>query len=337
MHNMPLVSICVPTYNAAPTVKETLLSILAQTYSNLVVHVSDNASTDDTVQIIESISDPRISIHRHDKNIGAEGNFNQCIRLAEGKYTAIFHADDIYEPDMVKRQVDFLEAHSTAAAVFTEASLIDETGRRFGTRKLPPVISPKIDLYDFSKLFKAVLHHHNFFICPSAMIKTRVLQTEIKQWHGELFKSSADLDVWLRISQLHPVGFLHLPLMRYRISKFQFSAQVRQQCERADFFLVTDYFLANEEVRRLLNETDMMHYQWLERTDLIRRALSLFALDRVEEANRLIGDLLTLDLIRAALSNKRSLLTLLAGAYMKLIAQLRLHRIGKILLGYVRR
>lgn len=336
-NELPLVCICVPTYNAAGTVRGTLESILSQTYPNLVVHVSDNASTDDTLKIIELMAEPRITIHRHEVNVGGEGNFNRCIQLAVGKYTAIYHADDLYEPVMVERQVEFLEQHSDAGAVFTEASLIDELGKQFGAIKFPSQLSSRSHLYGFLPLFKVTLHRYNFFICPSAMIRTDILQDEIKCWRGDKFKSSADLDVWLRIAQLHPVGLLPMPLMRYRISKFQFSAQVRQQIERADFFLVTDYYLAQEEVRRQLDETDLMHYRWLQRTDGVRRALSLFVLDRVKEANQLCGKVLTIDAVRAAMDNKRSLQTLLAGIYIKLFTLTRLQGLGKLILKYARR
>lgn len=336
-NELPLVSICVPTYNAAGTVRETLESILAQTYPNLVIHVSDNASTDDTLKIVESMSDPRINIHRHDVNVGGEGNFNRCIQLAEGKYAAIYHADDIYEPEIVQRQVEFLEQHSAAGAVFTEASLIDESGKQFGVVKLPWQLSSKEHLYNFLQLFKLTLHRYNFFTCPSAMIRTNVLQNEIKNWRGDMFKSSADLDVWFRIAAQHLVGFLPIPLMRYRVSKFQFSARVREQIERADFFLVMDYYLAQAEVSRQLDATDLVHYRWLERTDRVRRALSFFALDRAKEANELCNDVLSIDAIRAALDNKRSLVTLLAGLYIKLFSLMRLHALGKTILKYARR
>ena len=115
--DLPLVCICVPTYNSAASIRETLESILAQTYLNLTIHVSDNASTDGTLKIVESISDRRISLHRHDVNVGGEGNFNRCIHFAAGKYTAIFHADDIYEPDMVAAQVALRLASAPQASV----------------------------------------------------------------------------------------------------------------------------------------------------------------------------------------------------------------------------
>jgi glycosyltransferase involved in cell wall biosynthesis len=128
----PLVCICIPTYNSACTLKDMLLSILSQTYRNLVVHISDNASTDDTLKVIESVADHRVHIHRNATNVGAEENFNNCIRLAQGKYMAILHADDLYEPQMLECQVAFLENHVEAGAVFTAASVINETGKRFG-------------------------------------------------------------------------------------------------------------------------------------------------------------------------------------------------------------
>lgn len=336
-NEIPLVCICVPTYNAAGTVRETLESILSQTYQNLIVHVSDNASTDDTIKIIESIADARITIHRHEVNVGGEGNFNRCIQYAVGRYTAIFHADDLYEPEMVERQVEFLEQHPRAGAVFTEASLIDETGKMFGKISLPKQFSSKENQYQFTELFKATLHHYNFFICPSAMIRTDILQNEVKCWRGNMFRSSADLDVWLRIAQLHSVGLLRIPLMRYRISQFQFSAQVRQQIERADFFLVTDHYLAQEDVRSQLHEIDLMHYQWLVRTDRVRRALSLFALNRVKEANELCDNVLSFDAFRAAIDNRRSLLTLLAAIYIRSFAVTRLHVLGIMILKRFRR
>ena len=131
----PLVCICIPTYNAEKTIRETLVSVVNQRYSNLIILVVDNASTDGTLAVVETFSDPRISIHRNEVNVGGEGNFNRCIQLARGKYTAIYHADDVYEPQMVERQVAFLEANPDAGVVFTAASLIDDNGKIIDRRK----------------------------------------------------------------------------------------------------------------------------------------------------------------------------------------------------------
>ena len=106
---VPLVCVCVPTYNAEATIAETLGSILSQTYQNIKVIVVDNASTDRTVSIANTFNDPRLTIHRNTINIGAVKNFDLCIELAEGRYTAIHHADEVYEKELLERQVAVLE------------------------------------------------------------------------------------------------------------------------------------------------------------------------------------------------------------------------------------
>jgi len=336
-NGLPLVCVCIPTYNAAATIRETLESILAQTYANLVIHVSDNASSDETLAIIESIADPRVTVHRHDLNIGGEGNFNRCIQLAEGQYTAIFHADDVYEPDMIARQVAFLEAHPEAGAVFTEASLIDETSNKIGEMRLPRGIASPSGLYDFTTLFKAVLRHSNFLICPSVMVRTPVYRQELKCWRGELFKSSADLDLWLRILQSHPVGYLQERLMRYRISDSQYSARVRLGTERADFFVVIDHYLAQEQVRALLDRTDFNNYRRLECRDRVMRAANLFIVGRPKQADRLVRDIFSWDALASAVSSKRGAFVLLIGIYVKLLILLNLDKFGKTSLVYIKR
>lgn len=332
----PLVCICVPTYNAESTVRETLESILSQTYPNLVVRVSDNASTDNTLSIVASISDSRISIHRHNENVGGEGNFNRCIQLAEGKYTAIFHADDVYEPEMIAKQVAFMETHPEAGAVFTEANTIDDTGRRIGELRLPRHIASTSGLYDFVTMFKAVLCYSNFFICPSAMARTEIYQQEIKGWRGELFKSSADLDLWLRILQRHPVGYLGERLMNYRISGNQGSARVRQGTERADFFLVTDYYLKQESIRALLASDDFRNSRWLERRDRVMRAVNHVLIGQPEQAKALLTDIPSFDALHAAIKSRRGLFVLLIGVYVKLITAMGLYGIGCGLLRYMK-
>jgi glycosyltransferase involved in cell wall biosynthesis len=317
-------------------VRESLDSILTQTYPNLVVHVSDNASTDDTIKVIESIEDPRVTIHQHFENIGGEGNFNRCIQMAEGKYTAIFHADDIYEPDMVAKQVAFLEAHPEAGAVFTEASLVDEAGDQFGNIRLPKGLGSKNGLYDFPTMFKAVLHHGNFFICPSFMFCTQVLQQEIKVWRGDLFGSSADLDVWLRILQKHLIGHLPERLIRYRISKNQFSARIRLETKPGLIFKILDYYLEQGEVKAMLHTKCILNYKRLERRDRVSRAMNLFLIDRPKEAGQLLHDIYSLDALEAAFQSLRGLMILIVGGYVKLLVAMGLHKVGKVSITYMK-
>ena len=327
--NAPLVCICIPTYNAGKTIEATLRSVLSQTYKNLLIQVVDNNSTDGTIAVVENFSDDRITLHRNIVNVGGEGNFNRCIALAQGKYTAIYHADDIYDPQMVAAQVEFLEQHPQAGAVFTEALLIDEFGQTIGEIRQPEKLAIEGSLHYFPAMFKAVLEHSNFLICPSVMALTSVYQDEIKSWRGELFGDSADLDVWLRMLQRHPVGILPQATMRYRISRNQWSAKVRLDTSRAAFFSVIDHYLAMEEVRQLLTAEDMMNYERLERRDQVMRAANALLQDQPDQAMKLCPDVFSMDSFKAALQTRRGLIVLLLGMYLKTMIFLHLNTIAK--------
>ncbi|WP_332778395.1 glycosyltransferase family 2 protein [Polaromonas sp.] len=334
---VPLVCICIPTYNAEKTIAATLRSVLGQTYRNMVIQIVDNNSTDGTVAVVEGFADERITLHRNPVNLGGEGNFNRCIALAKGKYTAIYHADDIYEPQMVATQVEFLERHPQAGAVFTEALLIDEFDEPIGAIRQPQNLAASGPLHHFPAVFKAILEHSNFLICPSVMALTSVYQDDIKSWRGELFGSSADLDVWFRMLQRRPVGILPQATMRYRISRSQWSANVRFDTRRAAFFGVMDHYLAQEEVRGLLTAEDRTNYERLERRDQVMRAANALLQNQPDQAMKLCPDLFSLSALKAALQTRRGLIVLSLGLYLKVMLSLRWTRLARASLSHIKR
>lgn len=304
---MPMVCIFVPVFNSADTILQTLESLLGQTYKNIKIIVVDNCSVDDSIKLIRTLENPRISIVLNSINLGGEGNFTKCIELAHGAYTAIYHSDDIYEATMVEEQVKFLESYPAVNAVFTEALTIDELGHVTGSLSLPAKIRLKAPIFTFNEIFKAVLKHSNFLICPSAMVRTEIYQKEIKAWRGSLFHTSADLDVWFRILLLGPIGILPKKLMRYRISGQQGSAGVRLNFERADFFKVIDFYLTHQLVKKILTSQDQRNYVGLERRDVAMRSVNLFISGSKEAARKLCPPLFNGDLWLDALHGKRGL------------------------------
>ena len=126
--DLPLVSIIVPVYNGARYLHDSLNSILGQAYPHIEVLVMDDASTDATPALIASFGD-RIRVCRQPRNRGIYGNANDGIALASGKFIAVYHADDLYGPHIVEREVDFLERYPHAGAVFCADIMIDPEGR----------------------------------------------------------------------------------------------------------------------------------------------------------------------------------------------------------------
>lgn len=108
---MKLVSVMIPTYNQAQFVAETLESVRNQTYSNLEIIVADDASTDDTQEIIRAFAseDHRIKILFAEKNQGISKNFNRGFDSCTGEYVAFLGGDDLMLPQKIEKQVAFLE------------------------------------------------------------------------------------------------------------------------------------------------------------------------------------------------------------------------------------
>lgn len=127
----PQLSIGMPVYNGAQFIKEALDSILAQTFEDFELIISDNASTDETEEICRAYvaKDHRIRYYRNEENIGAAQNFNRVFELSSGKYFKWVACDDIYAPDFIWKCIEVLEQDPTVILCHSKIKLIDETGR----------------------------------------------------------------------------------------------------------------------------------------------------------------------------------------------------------------
>ncbi|MFM2343381.1 MAG: hypothetical protein RLZZ592_3034 [Pseudomonadota bacterium] len=112
---VPLVSILIPTYNRADLISATIQSALAQTYPALEVVVVDNASTDNTWKVVQTIAatDARVRPFRNAVNVGPVNNWLECARHAQGVYSKILWSDDLLHPNFLAATVPFLEDDDT--------------------------------------------------------------------------------------------------------------------------------------------------------------------------------------------------------------------------------
>jgi len=125
------VSIGLPVYNGEKYLEETLDSILAQTYTNFELIISDNASTDLTSEICLAYAnkDPRIRYVRNEKNQGAAWNFNRVFELSVGDYFKWAAHDDILDSEFLFKCVEVLDQDSSMVLCFSKAQVIDEHGK----------------------------------------------------------------------------------------------------------------------------------------------------------------------------------------------------------------
>lgn len=127
-------SVCVPVYNGEVYLRAALDSILAQTFRDCEVVISDNASTDATPEICKQYAarDPRIRYSRNETNIGANPNFNRLVRLARAPYFKLANADDLCHPDLVAQCVSVLDEHPDVVLCYGRTRLIDAEGASLG-------------------------------------------------------------------------------------------------------------------------------------------------------------------------------------------------------------
>ncbi|HEY6871433.1 MAG TPA: glycosyltransferase [Geobacteraceae bacterium] len=242
----PLVSVCIPTCNSARYLRETLESIAAQTYDNLEVIISDNASSDDTIAVANEYGAKYgFKVCANAVNTGAFNNWNRLVDLAQGEYVVIYHSDDIYEPTIVEESVAFLEREPQAGLVGTLATVIDEAGRERYPVRLPTGVTAAA-LYGFPGVFRAVLGNGGdriFLVTPSVMVRRR-LYAELGPFDTSgRFGSAGDYEMWLRIAARHPVSVIPRPLMRYRVHEEQGSErELRRNVALPDIMAVLDAY-----------------------------------------------------------------------------------------------
>jgi len=129
--NVSKVSVCIPTYNRAGYLEETVRSVLAQTYREFELIISDNASTDNTEEVVASLRDPRIHYYHNPVNIGMAPNYNCCLERARGEYIAFICDDDMWHPEFLAAAVEVLDNLPRVGVVGCDIQLINHDGEPF--------------------------------------------------------------------------------------------------------------------------------------------------------------------------------------------------------------
>ena len=309
LHNQPLVSICIPTYNNARFLRESLDSIVSQTYSNKEIIISDNASTDGTKEIVyEYVKKYGVRYYRNAKTVDAFDNFNRCINLAQGEFVAIYHSDDIYEVNIAEKEANFLQSHSSAGAVFTLASSINEKGEAIATFNLPKKLKG-IDIYTFEDIYITLLKNGNtFLLSPSCMVR-KDIHEEVGFYDVKKFGRPADLAMYLKILERFPIGIIDEILLKYRISKTQGTIQWQYlRTKRDDTFLVMEYFLKSKTLQDISIEKRVLRrYEARKRFDDLYCAMNLLMLGKDSEAKKMILRSFTLDVFKGSFESMKSL------------------------------
>lgn len=234
---MPLVSVLIPIYNAQEFLVESVQSVLNQTFQDFELILVDDASTDNSFSILQTISDSRLKIIHHNINMGIGGALNSALASAKGKYLLRMDADDIAFPNRIALQVEFMENHPEIGISGTLVEYFD--GTPFNRIVQNDYLKPSL-LLDCP------------FAHPSVIIRKEIMDKNGLQFSGYL----EDYELWIKLSQLTEFGLLPEVLLKYRKSENQFTSQnFEKRQDEANRLRIS---FAEKWLKRILSPTERL-------------------------------------------------------------------------------
>jgi len=200
----PLVTVFIPLYNAENYIKETLASILNQTYQNLEILLVDDGSIDRSIQIVKSFDDERIRLIQNGENKGIPYTRNIGLAEAKGKYLAVMDSDDLAYLTRIEKQVEYMEQHPD----------IDVLGSFYETfgGKVNRVIEEE---FYFPEEIKIALLFFSPIANPSSIIRLETVKQHHIRYNQRYFVSQ-DYDMWVQLSKVGKLYILPEILLKYR-------------------------------------------------------------------------------------------------------------------------
>lgn len=198
MDNMDnIVSVIIPTFNRAWTLKNAVDSVLLQDYPNIEIIVIDDGSTDNTRELLKEYQNKILVLRQENSGVSAARNFG--IKESKGEFIALLDSDDAWEKEKISCQVEFFMKNPEAMICQTEEIWI-----RNGKRVNPKIKHKKPSGMIFEPSLNLCL------VSPSAVMMKREL-FDLKGYFNEEFIVCEDYDLWLRISSSLPIFLIDKP------------------------------------------------------------------------------------------------------------------------------
>ena len=197
----PLVSVVIPTYNRRGMVQDAIDSVFSQTYRPLELIVVDSGSNDGTKEAVLGLD--KGVIYLESKTKGPSSARNMGISSATGDYIAFLDDDDLWHPEKIEIQIEFLKRHPDVAMVSSDTVSQDED------------ITPKNEPWIFGDLYPR-LFMESFVSTPTVVVRRDVVE-EVGGFNEKYIRAE-DYDLWLKIAKVFPIAHLKAPLVLVRKS-----------------------------------------------------------------------------------------------------------------------
>lgn len=215
--NMPKVSVCIPTFNNADFLRQAVESVLGQSDQDFEIVIVDNCSTDHTGILVEDLqkkNDGRIHFYKNDQNIGLTGNFNKCLKYAQGAYIKFLCSDDVLLPECLEKMVAALDTHQSVTLVCSGRLIFNEADEKLGFKQYPSAD----DIIRGSNVITKCLFGKNYIGEPTAvMFRKKDLTGDFREDLPQLM----DMEMWFRLLEQGDLLCIGTPLCAVRVHSGQ--------------------------------------------------------------------------------------------------------------------
>jgi glycosyltransferase involved in cell wall biosynthesis len=210
----PQVSVCIPTFNRAALLKQSIESVLGQSFEDFELIISDNASNDGTEGVVRSFDDRRIVYARNPRNLGILKNWNRCLAQSRGEFIAFLPDDDLMMPRNIAAKVLVLARDQNLGLVHSKYHIIDKQGQiiKYSTNYGPDRTCDALDTRE-----GILLGMYCPINAPTVMFRKACFARLGKFVDHTGIGLAFDYEYWMRIAMYYRVAFLASPLIKWRI------------------------------------------------------------------------------------------------------------------------
>ncbi|MDZ7719658.1 MAG: glycosyltransferase [Balneolaceae bacterium] len=219
----PLVSVIIPTYNGEKFLKETIESVLNQTFDDYELIICDDLSNDLTVEIIDQyLDEPKVSFFQNDRRLGIGGNWNNGIKKSSGKYVKILCQDDILLENYLRDATDVLEQDDHISLVTTFEGFFGKYDRVLHYENLPLIHreNKPPGKMNRQKARESVLKYGNWIGGPTCTIFRKSDLGKVGLFSESIY-CSLDWEQWLRLLAVGDLYVLPKMLLKTRLHNLQ--------------------------------------------------------------------------------------------------------------------
>jgi len=225
VERLPAISVCIPTYNGAKYIAQTIESILNQTFTDFEIIVSDDGSSDNTLEIVGSFNDPRIVRIDRLSKVGAEANWNNAVATASASLVKLVCQDDLLYPQCLEVEVQTMgkSENQDVSFCFHLRDFVTPNSRKLSARRVG-----YSNLQKYSKteiLTKVVRSGGNPIGEPMAVTMRKLSLNSAGKFRGDYV---IDLDMWSKLSDQGSALFIEQHLSAFRISKTSWTSNLKK-------------------------------------------------------------------------------------------------------------